>query len=79
MFNLDTFTTILVAIAPALSAIVTIIAGVVNIRNKVNSTMSNNIKQVEQINSQSAYDISIIKSKLASIENQMSKLKKGGK
>lgn len=79
MFNLDTFTTILVAIAPALSAIVTIIAGVVNIRNKVNSTMSKNIKQVEQINSQSAYDISIIKSKLSSIENQMSKLKKGGK
>lgn len=74
-FNLNTFTTILVAIAPALSAIFSIIAGVVSIRKKVNKTVIETDKKYRESEEKQTHDIAIIKSKISSIEKQLSERK----
>ena len=71
---MDTLSTILIAIAPSLSAIITVIAGVIKnsmMVKKVNENtkiiVTNATKKLEQ-----AYkDIAILKSKIASIEKIM--------
>ncbi len=71
---MDTLSTILIAIAPSLSAIITVIAGIVKnsmMVKKVNENtgiiVTNATKKLEQ-----AYkDIAILKSKIASIEKIM--------
>lgn len=71
---MDTLSTILIAIAPSLSAIITVIAGVIKnsmMVKKVNENteiiVTNATKKLEQ-----AYkDIAVLKSKIASIEKIM--------
>ena len=72
--NIDTLSTILISIAPSLSAIITVIAGVIKnsmMVKKVNENteiiVTNATKKLEQ-----AYkDIAVLKSKIASIEKIM--------
>lgn len=69
--NLDTLTTILVAVAPALSAIITIIAGKISDKLQERRTVNIYKKEVEKANTKvlKAYaDVAIMKTKVASIE-----------
>lgn len=69
MMTLDTVTTLLIAIAPALSAVLTVIGGLIAITRKAKERISraeeSSQKRIESVQR----DISTIKSKLTSIEN----------
>ena len=67
--DLDTVTTLLIAIAPAVSAVLTIVGGFVAITKQSKKKVSAVEEEARQKVSQTQKDISVIKSKLASIEN----------
>lgn len=69
--DLTTFETILVAVAPALSSVLTIIACVINMAIKFKKIVKNSDEKVAEANAkvQKAYkDIAIIKAKCESME-----------
>lgn len=73
--DLNTLETILVAVAPAISSILTIIACVVNMAIKFKKIIKNSEEKVNEANAkvQKAYkDIAIIKAKCESIEKALS-------
>lgn len=76
MIDLSTVATILVAVAPALSAIITIIGGIIAISKKAKNTIDLTKLNAEAKITQQAKDIALIKSKLTSIENYLNKDKK---
>lgn len=72
--TLDTLTSILVLIAPALASIMAIIAGFLNVVKVVKGFKSDSDKRVEnfELKNKKAYDdIATIKTKLASIEQYL--------
>ena len=69
--NLDTVTTLLVIIAPALSAMLTIIAGVIRVRAYIKQLKKESNEEIDKSNAKllKAYnDIAILKTKISSIE-----------
>lgn len=71
MFDLDTFTTLLIAIAPAVSSILTVIGGFIAISKKASNKISKTEEEANRKVSQTQRDISVIKSKLSSIETYL--------
>ena len=72
--TLDTLTSILVLIAPALASIMAIIAGFLNVVKVVKGFKSDSDKRVEifELKNKKAYDdIATVKTKLASIEQYL--------
>lgn len=70
--TLDTITTLLVAIAPALSAILTVVGGLIAITRKSKERISRAEEDANRKVAQTQRDIAIIKSKLTSIEHILS-------
>lgn len=80
--TLDTLTSILVLIAPALASIMAIIAGFLNVVKVVKGFKSDSDKKIEnfEIKNKKAYDdIATVKTKLASIEQYLMDNKEGKK
>lgn len=72
--TLDTLTSILVLIAPALASIMAIIAGFLNVVKVVKGFKSDSDKRIEnfELKNKKAYDdIATVKTKLASIEQYL--------
>lgn len=72
--TLDTLTSILVLIAPALASIMAIIAGFLNVVKVVKGFKNDSDKRVEnfELKNKKAYDdIATVKTKLASIEQYL--------
>lgn len=72
--TLDTLTSILVLIAPALASIMAIIAGFLNVVKVVKGFKNDSDKRVEnfELKNKKAYDdIATVKTKLASIEKYL--------
>ena len=80
--TLDTLTSILVLIAPALASIMAIIAGFLNVVKVVKGFKSDSDKRIDdfEIKNKKAYDdIATVKTKLASIEQYLMDKKEGKK
>ena len=80
--TLDTLTSILVLIAPALASIMAIIAGFLNVVKVVKGFKSDSDKRIDnfEIKNKKAYDdIATVKTKLASIEQYLMDNKEGKK
>lgn len=70
--TLDTVTTLLVAITPALSAIFTIIGGLIAITRKAKKKIEETESNANRRIAQTQRDIALIKAKLSSIERILS-------
>lgn len=80
--TLDTLTSILVLIAPALASIMAIIAGFLNVVKVVKGFKSDSDKRIDnfELKNKKAYDdIATVKTKLASIEQYLMDNKEGKK
>ena len=71
--NISTEALVLLISSPALSAIITIIAGIISVARKHNKSVDKITAIASDRVNQTAKDIAIIKSKITSIENQMKK------
>lgn len=74
MINLDTLTTILIAFAPtviAIASLVTGIAYIVKLFNKITIVVAEIIGSVNDKTEKSSEDIALIKTKIASIEKHL--------
>lgn len=72
--DLNTISTVLLALAPSLTSVAMIIAGVINIARRVNSikpTVSSELEKATIKLEQAYKDISILKTKVASMEKMM--------
>ena len=72
--TLDTLTSILVLIAPALASIMAIVAGFLNVVKVIKGFKSDSDKRIEnfELKNKKAYDdIATVKTKLASIEQYL--------
>lgn len=69
--NINTVAQILVMIAPSLSAIATIIGGIVWFAKNAKKNTTKSVDAIKDRQSQEAKDIAIIKSKIASIEKHL--------
>ena len=76
MIDLNSLTTILLATAPAISAIITIIGGFIAVTKQAKNKVSQTEEEYKKKATQTQKDISLIKSKLASIENILSNKEK---
>lgn len=72
MIDLNSLTTILLATAPAVSAIITIIGGFIAVTKQAKTKVSETEQKYKEKALQTQKDISLIKSKIASIENILS-------
>lgn len=72
MIDLNSLTTILLATAPAVSAIITIIGGFIAVTKQAKNKVSQTEEEYKKKATQTQKDISLIKSKIASIENILS-------
>ena len=72
MIDLNSLTTILLATAPAISAIITIIGGFIAVTKQAKTKVSQTEEEYKKKATQTQKDISLIKSKIASIENILS-------
>lgn len=72
MIDLNSLTTILLATAPAISAIITIIGGFIAVTKQAKNKVSQTEEEYKKKATQTQKDISLIKSKIASIENILS-------
>lgn len=80
--TLDTLTSILVLIAPALASIMAIIAGFLNVVKVVKGFKNDSDKRIDnfELKNKKAYDdIATVKTKLASIEQYLMDNKEGKK
>lgn len=78
MVNLDTLTTILIALAPTITAIASLVAGIayiVKLFKKGKIYVSENIGTVKNKTEKASEDIALIKTKIASIEKHLSEEK----
>lgn len=76
--NIDTLTTILIALAPALTAALSIIAGVVKISKNVKTIKPQVKSDIDKLTNEikkSIEDIGVIKSRIRDIENEIIKNK----
>lgn len=74
MVNLDTLTTILIALAPTITAIASIVTGIayiVKIFKKVKIDVAENVGTVKAKTEKSSEDIALIKTKITSIEKHL--------
>lgn len=72
MIDFNSLTTVLIATAPAISAIVTIIGGFIAVTKQTKDRVSATEEEYKKRQMQTQRDISTIKSKLTSIENILS-------
>ena len=72
MIDLNSLTTILLATAPAISAIISIIGGFIAVTKQAKNKVSQTEEEYKKKATQTQKDISLIKSKIASIENTLS-------
>lgn len=70
-FNLDTLTTLLVAIAPTVSAVASIIIGFITFVRKIKKETNVREEEIAAENKQLKKDIAVMKSKLTSIEKNL--------
>lgn len=71
---IDNFATIMVAVAPAITAVIGIVIGVIRIARMLKSTVKNIEEESKKYNlkqNKSYDDIAILKAKLASIEKYL--------
>lgn len=73
--NISIEALILLISSPAVSAIITIIAGIISVSRKHNKDVDKITAIASDRVNQTAKDVAVIKSKLTSIENQMKKNK----
>ena len=74
MINLDTLTTILIALAPTITAIASLVTGIayiVKLFKKVKIDVAENVGKVKDKTEKSSEDIALIKTKIASIEKHL--------
>ena len=69
--NIETIAQVLIMVAPALSAIATIIGGVVWFAKNAKKTTEKTVSSIKDKQMQEAKDIATIKSKIASIEKYL--------
>ncbi len=69
--NIETISQVLIMVAPALSAIATIIGGVVWFAKNAKKTTEKTVSSIKDKQMQEAKDIATIKSKIASIEKYL--------
>lgn len=72
--NLDTLTTILITVAPAFSAVVTIILGFIKLTRTARANMDKTQEIANDRVNQTAQDINLIKSKISSMESHMTEV-----
>ena len=74
MFDLDTSTTVLISLVPALTSVGAIVGGIVNIKNRSKRSERKMMEMMEENNRRLDHnfrDVHIIKQKVTSIENHM--------
>ena len=74
MVNLDTLTTILIALAPTITAIASLVTGIayiVKLFKNVKIVVAENVGKVKDKTEKSSEDIALIKTKIASIEKYL--------
>lgn len=74
MINLDTLTTILIALASTITAIASLVIGIayiVKLFKKVKIDVAENVGKVKDKTEKSSEDIALIKTKIASIEKYL--------
>lgn len=72
--NLDNFTTVLVALVPSLTAVMTIVGGIIKViqLNKKNQAQNNKMLEEKLIKMEKSFnDTAIIKTKIESIEKYL--------
>lgn len=71
MFDLETYTTVLIALAPALTAIISIIVGVVKMVKEIRAAKKENRDENKKLTDslkKTVEDIGVIKSRMTEIE-----------
>ena len=79
MFNLETYTTVLIALAPALTAIISIIVGVVKMVKEIRAAKRENQNENKKLTDslkKTVEDIGVIKSRMTEIEKAIVEEKK---
>lgn len=79
MFDLETYTTVLIALAPALTAIVSIIVGVVKMVKEIRAAKKENQNENKKLTDslkKTVEDIGVIKSRMTEIEKAIVEEKK---
>ena len=79
MFDLETYTTVLIALAPALTAIISIIVGVVKMVKEIRAAKRENQNENKKLTDslkKTVEDIGVIKSRMTEIEKAIVEEKK---
>lgn len=75
--DINTFSQVLVSIVPALSAIATIVGGIIWFARKAERSTKKAVDSIKDKQNQEAKDIAIMKTKIASIEKYLIDKKDG--